>query len=82
VIYLRQVCSQQVLADLLEVTQAAIGPAIKETRRLLEEHRHAIAPTILRLTPARRMSWTTPAPARSPPTLPGQAGTSSCPTQP
>ena len=53
VIYLRQVCSQQVLADLLEVTQAAIGPAIKETRRLLEEHRHAIAPTILRLTRAQ-----------------------------
>jgi transposase len=53
VIYLRQVCSQQVLADLLEVTQAAIGPAIEETRRLLEEHGHAIAPTILRLTRAQ-----------------------------
>jgi hypothetical protein len=53
VIYLRQVCSQQVLADLLEVTQAAIGPAIKETRRLLEEHRHPITPTFLRLTRAQ-----------------------------
>jgi hypothetical protein len=53
VIYLRQVCSQQVLADLLEVTQAAIGPAIKETRRLLEEHRHPITPTVLRFTRAQ-----------------------------
>jgi Helix-turn-helix of DDE superfamily endonuclease len=55
VIYLRPVCSQQVLADLLEVTQAAIGPAIKETRRLLEEHRHAIEPTMLRLTRAQEV---------------------------
>jgi transposase/DNA-binding transcriptional regulator YdaS (Cro superfamily) len=55
VIYLRQVCSQQVLADLLEVTQAAIGPAIKETRRLLEERRHAIEPTTLRLTSAQEV---------------------------
>jgi len=53
VIYLRQVCSQQVLADLLEVTQAAIGPAIKETRQLLEQHRQTITPTVLRLTRAQ-----------------------------
>ena len=54
-LYLRQVCSQQVLADLLEVTQAAIGPGIKETRRLLEEHRHAIVPTVLRFTRAQQV---------------------------
>ena len=53
VTYLRQVCSQQVLADLLEVTQAAIGPAIKETRQLLEEHRQTITPTVLRFTRAQ-----------------------------
>jgi transposase len=49
VVYLRQVCSQQVLADLLEVTQPVIGPAVKETRRLLAEQQHTITPTALRL---------------------------------
>jgi hypothetical protein len=49
VVYLRQVCSQQVLADLLGVTQPVIGPAVKETRRLLAEQQHTITPTALRL---------------------------------
>ena len=49
VVYLLQVCSQQVLADLLGVTQPVIGPAVKETRRLLAEQQHTITPTALRL---------------------------------
>jgi transposase len=49
VVYLRQVCSQQVLADLLGVTQPVIGPAVKETRRLLAAQQHTITPTALRL---------------------------------
>jgi transposase len=49
VVYLRQICSQQVLADLLGVTQPVIGPAVKEARRLLADQQHTITPTALRL---------------------------------
>ena len=46
VLYLRQVCSQTVLMDLLGIS--SIGPAIAETTRLLAERGHTIAPTVLR----------------------------------
>ncbi len=39
-LYQRQVCSMNVLADLLEVTATCIGDLVKETRELLEDHGH------------------------------------------
>ncbi|MBP2326525.1 transposase/predicted DNA-binding protein YlxM (UPF0122 family) [Kibdelosporangium banguiense] len=39
-IYQRQVCSMNVLADLLEVTNTCIGDLVKETRDVLEDHGH------------------------------------------
>jgi transposase len=39
-IYQRQVCSMNVLADLLEVTGACIGDLVRETREILEDHSH------------------------------------------
>jgi Rhodopirellula transposase DDE domain len=39
-LYQRQVCSMNVLADLLEVTGTCIGELVKETRELLEDHGH------------------------------------------
>jgi hypothetical protein len=39
-IYQRQVCSMNVLADLLEVTNTCIGDLVKETREVLEDHGH------------------------------------------
>ncbi|MFJ5838933.1 ISAzo13 family transposase [Streptomyces shenzhenensis] len=47
VIYLRHVCSQNVLAEMLGLCQRTIGPSVKEVRRLLQEHRIAIPPTTL-----------------------------------
>jgi transposase len=39
-IYQRQVCSMNVLADLLEVTGTCIGELVKQTREVLEDHGH------------------------------------------
>jgi hypothetical protein len=39
-LYQRQVCSMNVLADLLEVTATCIGDHIKETREVLSDHRY------------------------------------------
>jgi hypothetical protein len=39
-LYQRQVCSMNVLADLLEVTATCIGDLVKETREVLEDHGH------------------------------------------
>jgi Rhodopirellula transposase DDE domain len=36
----RQVCSMNVLADLLEVTATCIGDLVKQTREVLEDHGH------------------------------------------
>src|SRR5262249_57353491 len=36
----RQACSLHVLAELLEVTGTCIGALVKETREVLEAHRH------------------------------------------
>jgi transposase/DNA-binding transcriptional regulator YdaS (Cro superfamily) len=52
VVYLRHVCSQNVLSDLLGVNANSIGQAIAETRQLLTEHARTIAPTTLRFTTA------------------------------
>ena len=48
--YLRQVCSQNVLMDLLGLH--SIGPVIAETTTLLAAHGRAIAPTVLRFRSA------------------------------
>ena len=37
-LYQRQVCSMNVLADLLEVTATCIGDLVKESREILEDH--------------------------------------------
>jgi hypothetical protein len=47
VIYLRQICSQRVLSDLLEVNPVSIGKAIAETRQLLDQQRITIVATTL-----------------------------------
>ncbi|UZG59924.1 hypothetical protein [Rhodococcus opacus] len=38
VVYLRQLCSQNVLSDLLGINANSIGQVIVETRQLLGEH--------------------------------------------
>lgn len=48
IVYLRQICSQNVMSDLLGVNANSIGQAIAETRQLLVEHGRTIAPTTLR----------------------------------
>jgi transposase len=52
IVYLRQVCSQKVLSELLEVNPTSIGQAIAATRQLLEEHRCSVTPTMLRFSRA------------------------------
>lgn len=44
IVSLRQICSQKVLSDLIEVNPFSIGQAIAETRQLLDEHRHTVTP--------------------------------------
>jgi Rhodopirellula transposase DDE domain len=39
-LYQRQVCSMNALADLLEVTATCIGDLVKQTREILEDHGH------------------------------------------
>lgn len=56
VIYLRQICSQRVLSELLEINENSIGHAIAETRQLLDEHGHTITPTTLRFTTAHALA--------------------------
>ena len=50
IVYLRQICSQNVLSELLGINTTTIGQAIAETRQLLREHHHTIGPTTLRFT--------------------------------
>jgi transposase len=47
VLYLRHVCSQTVLAEMLGMNQRTLGPPIKRIRRLLQEHGVTITPTTL-----------------------------------
>jgi hypothetical protein len=48
VVYLRQVCPQKVLCDLLGINPVTIGQAIKATRQLLDEQKISITPTVVR----------------------------------
>jgi hypothetical protein len=52
VVYLRQICSQNVLSDLLGINTNSIGQAIAETRQLLAEQHRTITATTLRFTTA------------------------------
>src|SRR3954447_9458512 len=56
VVYLRQICSQNVLSDLLGINTNTIGQAIAETRQLLTDHRHRIPATTLRFTTAGELA--------------------------
>ena len=56
VVYLRQICSQNVLSDLLGINANSIGQAIAETRQLLNEHHRTIPPTTLRFTTASALT--------------------------
>jgi hypothetical protein len=47
VIYLRQVCSQKVLAELLQTNPTSIGQAISQTRKLLHEQQITLTQTTL-----------------------------------
>jgi DNA-binding transcriptional regulator YdaS (Cro superfamily) len=46
-VYLRQVCPQKVLCELLGINPVTISQAIKATRRLLDEQKITITPTIV-----------------------------------
>ncbi|THA30413.1 ISAzo13 family transposase [Streptomyces sp. A1277] len=48
IVYLRQVCPQKVLCDLLGINPVTIGQAIKATRKLLDEQKITITPTVVR----------------------------------
>jgi transposase len=56
VVYLRQACSQYVLADLLGINPNSIGLAISETRQLLTEHAQTITPAALRFSTAEQLT--------------------------
>ena len=56
VVYLRQICSQNVLSDLLGINTNSIGQAIAETRQLLTEHHRTIPATTLRFTTASALA--------------------------
>jgi transposase len=56
VVYLRQICSQNVLSELAGVNANSIGRAIAETRQLLTEHRRPIEATTLRFTTAAALA--------------------------
>lgn len=47
-IYLRQVCPQKVLGDLLGMNPVTTGHGIKATRKLLDERKISITPTVVR----------------------------------
>lgn len=55
VVYLRQICSQKVLSDMLEVSDHAIGYWVAETRKLLTEHHVTIPATTMRFTTAAQL---------------------------
>ncbi|NGP09731.1 ISAzo13 family transposase [Rhodococcus sp. 14C212] len=69
VVYLRQLCSQNVLSDLLGINANSIGQAIAETRQLLGEHGHVIPAAALRFRTAAALrdfvASSRPPPARS-----------------
>ena len=55
IVYLRQICSQKVLSDMLEVSDHAIGYWIAETRKLLTEHQVTVPATTMRFTTAAQL---------------------------
>ena len=54
-LYQRQACSMNVLADLLEVTATCIGDLVKETREVLEDHGHATGTSAVRFPTAQAL---------------------------
>jgi len=52
-IYQRQVCSMNALADLLEVTGACIGDLVRETREVFEDHGHSPGTASVRFSTTR-----------------------------
>ncbi len=56
VVHLRQICSQRLLADMLEINPATIGQAVTDVRHILHEQNITIAPTTLRLTSAEQIT--------------------------
>jgi hypothetical protein len=56
VVYLRRICSQNVLSELLGINPNSIGAAIAETRQLLSEHGRTITATTLRFTTAAALT--------------------------
>ncbi len=56
VVYCRQICSQNVLSDLLGINATTIGQAIAETRQLLAEQHHDIPATTLRFATASALT--------------------------
>src|SRR5262249_24851379 len=68
-LYQRQACSMNVLADLLEVTATCIGDLVRETREVLEDHGHATGTAGVPLPPppAPPPVFPTDAPRPAPP---------------
>jgi hypothetical protein len=54
-LYQRQVCSMNVLSDLLEVTATCIGDTVKQTREALEDHGHTFGAAPLRFPTAHAL---------------------------
>jgi hypothetical protein len=54
-LYQRQACSMNVLADLLEVTAVCIGDLVRETREALEDHGHATGTAAVRFPTAQAL---------------------------
>jgi len=54
-LYQRQVCSMNVLSDLLEVTATCIGDTVKQTRQALEDHGHTCGAAPLRFPTAQAL---------------------------
>jgi transcriptional antiterminator len=54
-LYQRQVCSMNVLSDLLEVTATCIGDTVKQTREALEDHGHTCGAAPLRFSTAQAL---------------------------
>ena len=54
-LYQRQACSMNVLADLLEVTATCIGDLVRETREVLEDHGHATGTAGVRFPTAQAL---------------------------
>jgi hypothetical protein len=54
-LYQRQVCSMNVLSDLLEVTATCIGDTVKQTREVLEDHGHTCGAAPVRFPTAQAL---------------------------